>query len=446
MQNLVSILQSNIPLRCALVLADAVFAVFAGVLLARLLFSLPLCRGRRRYAASAALTVGCAALQAAREVRPEAFGDWVLTVGALLPFVCVTLLFFSKKVYKAWLAALCCDAARGGLKYILLMFFGYDYLRQNAAAELLADAAVTLFVAFVLVAVALLQRRTVKKPGAPQPDARLYLLAAVTLTVFVCSMVLLGLNNTAERRAEFFITLANVPLFALTIGFAVRSVLRAKLAEQNYRNTLSVQLKHYESMEQKNDELRMFRHDLPKTLRPLTRCVQEGRTEEALELLSAFNVELENSRPRYATGSPSVDTVLECEQQAAEKQGVQIELAPGGVFPASGIAAPDIYTVFSNALDNAIEAAAQTEGERRVTVSLRVRAGVAYIKIENPYTGGPLRSGEALRTTKADAASHGYGMRSIKKTLSKYGGAMCWEASDGVFRLYMELRPQNGAP
>ena len=443
LQNLITILQSNIPLHWSVVLVDAVLAVLASVLLVRLLFKLPMRRSGWLFAAAAALTVGCASLQAARELRPENFGDWVLTLGALLPFACVTLLFFSKQVYKSWLAALCCDAARGGLKYILLMFFGYDYLKQNTAEELLADFFVTLFLFCVLGAVALLQRRNEKKPEAPRLDARLYLLIAVTATVFVCSMLLLGLNNTAERRAEFFITLLNVPLFAFTIGFAVRAVLKSKLAEQNYRNTLSMQLRHYESMEQKNDELRMFRHDLPKTLRPLTRCVQEGRTDEALELLKAFNVELEASRPRYSTGNASVDTVLECEQQTAEKQGASIELAPGSTFPASGIAAPDIYTIFSNALDNAIEAAAKTAGARRISVGTRIRADVIYIKIENPYEGRLPGAGETLKTTKPDAAAHGYGMRSIKKTAAKYGGSVWFETENGVFRLLIELHPQQ---
>jgi signal transduction histidine kinase len=438
LQTAVSFIENNVWLHALLVLADTAFAVASCALLTRLLFGLR-CTRRYAYIVVCVLTAGGAALQTAADLRPEAFGDWVLTVSLLLPFVCAAVLFFSRGVWKALLAALCCDAARGGLKYLLLMFFGYDYKAQNPGAELLAGAAVSAFLFAVLALISLLRRADDKK-GRTRIDARLYLLIAVTAIVFILSMVLLGLNNTAQRRTEFFITLANIPLFAATIGFSVRAFLKAKLAEENYRNTLSVQLAHFENMERKNDELRMFRHDLPKKLRPLMLCVREGRTEEAEEILRSFNVELEASRPRYATGNISLDTVLECAQQAAEKQQTEIELSSGSVFPAEGIAPVDIYTIFSNALDNALEACAHTEAPRKVTVASRVNAGRVYVRVTNPFAGA-LRFADGLpRTTKRDSAAHGYGMRSIRKTAEKYGqnNVKC-SAENGIFCLQIEL-------
>ena len=438
LQTAVSLIENNVWAHALLALADTAFAVASCALLTRLLFGLR-CGRRYAYIAVCVLTAGGAALQTAADLSPAAFGDWVLTVSLLLPFVCVAVLFFSRGVWKALLAALCCDAARGGLKYLLLMFFGYDYLRQNVYAELSAGAAAA-FLLFAVLAAVWLRRRADVRKGRTRIDARLYLLIAVTAIVFILSMVLLGLNNTAQRRTEFFITLANIPLFAATIGFSVRAFLKAKLAEENYRNTLSMQLAHFENMERKNDELRMFRHDLPKKLRPLMRCMQEGRSEEAEEILRSFNVELEASRPRYASGNISLDTVLECAQQAAEKQQTEIELASGSVFPAEGIAPVDIYTVFSNALDNALEACARTEAPRRITVASRVNAGRVYVRITNPFAG-PLRFTDGLpKTTKRDAAAHGYGMRSIRKTAEKYGqnNVKC-SAENGVFCLQIEL-------
>ncbi|MBQ7638790.1 MAG: GHKL domain-containing protein [Clostridia bacterium] len=436
---LVSLLENSLELRYALTLLDAVFSVSSCVLLTRLWFGLIYVKKLYVYVLISFLTFGSAVLSVQREADPARFGDWVLTVGLLVPFICVALLFFSKDVWKALIAALCCDAALGALKYVLLMFTGYDYLRQNSAEELLAGAFVSFLLFSVLFAITLIRKKLKKNSEAAKINAPLFVLIAVTTIVFVLSMVILGLNNTAQRRTEFFITLSNIPLFALTIGYAVKSFLKARLAQEHYEKTLSLQLEHFESMEKKNDELRMFRHDLPKKLRPLLMCVREGRNEEAQELIKSFNVELEASRPRFSTGNISFDTVLECEQQAAEKCGVSLVLAPGSVFPSHGVDPADIYTMFSNALDNAIEAAAKTAGDRSVRVSCGFRAGVVFASVENPFSGELKLSGESLKTTKDDREFHGYGLRSIKKTAGKYNGKVSFTHSEGVFTLQIEL-------
>ncbi|HIW03762.1 MAG TPA: ATP-binding protein [Firmicutes bacterium] len=96
----------------------------------------------------------------------------------------------------------------------------------------------------------------------------------------------------------------------------------------------------------------------------------------------------------------------------------------------------DLYTLFGNAFDNAIEAVKKTEPSRRV-ISLSVtRAGqMLSVSMRNYYSGDVHMNGGLPETTKADREFHGYGLQSIKRITEKYGGNVQITARDGIFNL-----------
>ena len=87
----------------------------------------------------------------------------------------------------------------------------------------------------------------------------------------------------------------------------------------------------------------------------------------------------------------------------------------------------DLCTIFGNALDNAIEAAALVEDAERRMVHMSVSRKKNFLMIT-------LRN-----TTKADAFSHGYGIKSIRQAVSKYGGTAEFGIRDGFFTLQIMI-------
>lgn len=86
----------------------------------------------------------------------------------------------------------------------------------------------------------------------------------------------------------------------------------------------------------------------------------------------------------------------------------------------------DMTSLFCNLLDNAIEAASQMP-DSFLELSVSERAGTAFTIIsltnscrKNPFSGHK----KVLKTTKADAKHHGYGMKIIEKVVKKYHGEM----------------------
>lgn len=101
----------------------------------------------------------------------------------------------------------------------------------------------------------------------------------------------------------------------------------------------------------------------------------------------------------------------------------------------------DLYALFGNILDNAIEAVEQVvdEEKRLITLTVQARQGFLFINAENYYSG-QLRFEQGLpQTTKEDKQYHGFGMRSIQMLTEKYGGDLQVRAEDGIYMLSIML-------
>lgn len=97
----------------------------------------------------------------------------------------------------------------------------------------------------------------------------------------------------------------------------------------------------------------------------------------------------------------------------------------------------DIYSLFGNALDNAIESVIQEPEESKRIISLRVgcREQFLAIHIEN-YMSAPVQLTDAfLSTTKHDRKYHGFGMLSMRHITEKYHGSMSVHTEGNLFCL-----------
>ncbi|MBR2812881.1 MAG: GHKL domain-containing protein [Solobacterium sp.] len=101
----------------------------------------------------------------------------------------------------------------------------------------------------------------------------------------------------------------------------------------------------------------------------------------------------------------------------------------------------DLYILLGNALDNAIEYVEHYEEKekRLVTVSLKRNHSFFSIQVTNCFDGSLQMQDGLPETTKADRMMHGIGLRSIRSIADKYHGAMCIDASDGMFTLQVTI-------
>lgn len=405
-------------------------------------FKLSVRKNTALFIAAALLAVGSGLMQtaAARLTDNNVFGLAASGAEFLCPFFCMLLIFPKRSAWKAALITVGATFAEA-LKYLILMAYtSFDIKNEDASLDLAAESIIS-FILFVLILgfFLLYARKRHAELAIAKINIPLYVMIVLTTMMFIATMLEFGLSATGENRIPFLFALADIPLFAVTVIYAVRTTLRSRLAEENYRQIMEMQVRHYEQMERKNEELKVFRHDFPKKLRPLRLYLSEGRNDEAEKILEEFSVTVESARPRYSTGNFRLDTVLECQQQIAEKDGINIVVPFDSVFPAEGIAPEDIYTIFPNALDNAIDAA-RACGGGEITVASMLRGNTLFVRISNPFTGKLNIKNGGIETTKTDAEHHGYGLKSIKKAAAKYGSDnVSFTCENGKFTLDMIL-------
>ena len=105
----------------------------------------------------------------------------------------------------------------------------------------------------------------------------------------------------------------------------------------------------------------------------------------------------------------------------------------------------EIYSLFGNALDNALEAVSKIENpeERMITLKSNTRGALVVLQVENTYAGDMLLTDDALPHTTKSGSGHGFGLRSISRIAEKHGGMMSLRTEGGVFKLSVVMRGET---
>lgn len=191
----------------------------------------------------------------------------------------------------------------------------------------------------------------------------------------------------------------------------------------------------YELSKENIDLINIKCHDMRHQLREIG--ISRSMPEEAIR-------EMEKAISMYdsivKTGNVALDIVLTEKSQQCARARIRLTcIADGAALLFMGEA--DIYSMFGNALDNAIDAVRELNEQDRI-ISLKVhRAGdFIAVSVRNPYAGEVLFDESGVpQTTKGSLLYHGFGVRSIMQTAEKYGGNASVTAADGVFSLNILL-------
>lgn len=142
------------------------------------------------------------------------------------------------------------------------------------------------------------------------------------------------------------------------------------------------------------------------------------------------------------TGNEAIDVVLTQKNIYAESCGVKFScMIDGGALAFMDDA--DIWALFGNIADNAINAAAKCgEDKRVIVIEAGLRNAIPYIHQSNFFTG-EINFSEGLPVTSRDKKYHGFGMYSIKLTAEKYGGNLTVHAHGEVFELNIIFPSQS---
>lgn len=223
--------------------------------------------------------------------------------------------------------------------------------------------------------------------------------------------------------------------FALVIQFAFHEqiILRRDLSlEKELRRQ---EVKHYEKWRDSVEVINIKYHDLKHQILALQKNKEGGNWHDIEKALNTYDDMLK-------TGNEALDVILSEKKMLGDKFNITLTcMADGNALKI--MHESDIYSLFGNALDNAVNAVKEIEDANKRNISLIVRGAgdTVIIHIENFYEGNVAFS-EGLPQTNKDKNFHGYGVKSIKKIVEKYNGIMNYSVTENIFSLDMILQPQ----
>lgn len=172
-------------------------------------------------------------------------------------------------------------------------------------------------------------------------------------------------------------------------------------------------------------------HDLKHHVQAIRAVKDEKERETYLEKIEK-SVQIYSAIVR--TGNEILDTILTEKSLICENSGIHINCVADGSLLAF-MNPVDLYTLFGNALDNAIEAVRKLESKEKrvIDIMLYERQSFLMLQIVNPMCGEVKFEDGLPLTTKAKNGYHGYGMKSMLHTIQKYEGHLTTEVKNGCF-------------
>lgn len=206
---------------------------------------------------------------------------------------------------------------------------------------------------------------------------------------------------------------------------------------------MTAQARHFEQTRAADAEMRILRHDMKNHIAVMNGLYKSGRTDELGEYLKGLSDNFADTLAVNITGNEIADAIISEKKLLAEKAGTV--LVCEGSLKGLDINAVTLCTVLSNLLDNAIEAAKQTNADHIITLTTKRTGSFYYINISNPCIR-LCDVSEDIITSKSDNEHHGFGLKSVRSALEKCGGTLelsCKQLGSGYFFTAEVILPSN---
>lgn len=206
------------------------------------------------------------------------------------------------------------------------------------------------------------------------------------------------------------------------------------------KNILKSESEYYEDIEKKYLKTRLLSHDMKNHLLCINAMIKKGI--DVTSYLDNLQGEIHSNDLFFNTGNFILDSILSEKKEICDKN--DIELRTGINFShCEAIELVDVCHIFSNILDNAIEACNKIDnGNREICIKGDVMQNFYLIRVENTKVNEIITKNGDIVTDKI-GPFHGFGIRSIKNSVNKYGGNVVIEYDDNKFVVKIAIPLKN---
>lgn len=302
--------------------------------------------------------------------------------------------------------------------------FDDDFSGYNSNFLLLVFQAVTIKTLYFLIILVLIK---MIRPGDTQHAIPLDFLVFPSLAA-VCQIIFWYICACLDTRYEvqFLLSVSSGCLFIATVFlfFAYSHQVkkdRQTMQMQSELDKLQTEQSYYQILDQQNQQLMIYAHDAKKHLAAIQALNEDPAIGNYVTKLSEQLKDYSRSR---SSGNKLLDIMLHKYDIDCKMRGIAFEYDVK-VCNLSQLDNIDLVAILGNLLDNAVTAS-ECSSEKIVSLSTVYRNRYSVIIISNSCDVPPKQSGNRLISTKSNANLHGFGLKSVAKTIKKYDGDYEW--------------------
>ena len=260
--------------------------------------------------------------------------------------------------------------------------------------------------------------RKMRKDSLDKVDAkRVGLIACIIL--FVCIVINLLAIGYGENSFSFFLADLACSVVGLCYHYSVLNLSVVESEKEKIQKILQNSADQYNFYKENVDLINIKCHDLRHQLQAFHR---DEKIDQSL--LGEIQRVVDNYDCFVHTGNGALDVILTEKSLLCSSKKIRFTCVADGTG-LSYMNPYDLYALFGNAIENAIEAVEQiSDPEKRVIgLTMRVNGGFYSINLQNfvNYTVEIGKDGLPV-THKKDKQNHGFGVRSMNMLAEKYGG------------------------
>lgn len=331
----------------------------------------------------------------------------------------------SKSMFYAAILGIVNAALEVSVVTISSFMVGDSFLGYNDNFLLLVSQTITIKTLYFLVTLVLIKAL---RPGDDRNTVPLdFLVYPVSTTVCQTIFWHICAQPTTSNHVQILLSISSVCLFVSTIflffaySFQVKKE-RQTIQIQSELSKLQTEQSYYQILDQQNQQLMIYAHDAKKHLAAIQALNEDPEIGSYVTKLSEQLKDYSKSRN---SGNKLLDVMLHKYDIDCKMRGITFEYDVK-VCNLSQLEDLDLVAILGNLLDNAVTASEQSS-EKFISLTTVYRNRYSVIIVSNSCDTPPRQSGHHLISTKSGAGFHGFGMKSVAKSIKKYDGDYEWD-------------------
>ncbi|HFL3154639.1 TPA: sensor histidine kinase [Clostridioides difficile] len=195
-----------------------------------------------------------------------------------------------------------------------------------------------------------------------------------------------------------------------------------KIEYEITKKRMNMQYKYYLNLQEYQLKIRKLYHDMNNHII----CIQNvyGKNEFADKYIKDINKQIKECNTIFNTQNMILDVILSDKKSICDMNNIYF-LVDINFLECNFIEMPDICSIFSNIIDNAIEACIKikdTSIQKKIKLRGTVINRLFVIKCESTKINEVVLKNNKVITSKKDSFLHGIGISSVKSSVEKYNG------------------------